>query len=353
METVLFILWGLLVLFCIYSFRTKPSAKTNERPASRPEGRNALDVSRPEEPKKEEPALDPPLSEDTPSYIFKVETMFPDNYTAIDFETATASRMACQIGLVQVDNGQIVLEREYLIQPPENRFDDKTILVHGITPEQTATAPRFDELWPELKPLFEGRFIVAHNASFDEATLKKNLEYYGLKMPRILGFGCTCGPFGRVNLFSATSYFGIELGVHHNALADARACALLALAYKQHFGETMCIPKLKEKSARVVSKENKGWKDDLEEVPDNYFKGKTVVITGTFECYPSRDELAGMLKDMGARVTTSISKRTAIVIAGYGAGPSKLQQVEALRDEGVQIEIMDEAGLMKALKLKD
>lgn len=350
MEILLFILWTLLVCFCFFSFRTRATAKTEERPTSCPEERTTPDVARIEEPKKEEPFLDPLESEDIPSYVFTVETMFPDSYTAIDFETATTSRMACQLGLVMVDNGRIVLEREYLIQPPKNMYDAKMILVHGITPEKTAAAPQFNELWPAIRSFFEGRYVVAHNASFDEAVLGQNLDYYGLPRPKILGFGCTCGPFGRVSLFSATTYFGIELGDHHDALADARACALLAQEYNRHFGETICIPKLKEKSARVVSKENQGWKDDLGEVPDNYFKGKTVVITGIFDSYPSRDELAGKLKDLGARVTSSISKRTAIVIAGYGAGPSKLQKVEELKDAGGAIEIMDEEQLTQELQ---
>lgn len=58
--------------------------------------------------------------------------------------------MACQIGIVQVDDNQIVQERCYLIQPPDNAYDDRNILVHGITPEKTSQERTFKELWPEL-----------------------------------------------------------------------------------------------------------------------------------------------------------------------------------------------------------
>ena len=281
-------------------------------------------------------------------YAFTIDTLFPDSYTAIDFETATASGMACQLGLVQVDGGKIVLEREFLIRPPENTFDEWNIRVHGITPEKTESSPSFEELWPELRPLLEGRFIIAHNVSFDESVLEKNLEYYGLEEPEVIGFGCTSAPFDMVSLYSASTYFGIDLGRHHDALADARACALLVLEYRHHFGETLRIPKLKEKDRRAIDKKNRGWVDNMDSIPDNYFKGKTVVITGMLNDY-SRDELAEILKGLGARVTSSISRKTSIVIVGDGSGPAKLQQIETLRAEGCSIETFNEEDLRAKL----
>lgn len=282
------------------------------------------------------------------NYVVSIDTKFPDNYTAIDFETATASRMACQIGIVQVDDNQIVQERCYLIQPPDNAYDDRNILVHGITPEKTSQERTFKELWPELLPLFENRFIIAHNAPFDLDVLQKNLSYYGLASPRLQGTGCTCGPFGNVSLYSATQFFGIELGRHHDALADARACALLVQEYKHHFGECITIPRLKDPNPRTVSLKNKGWADDLNSIPDNDFKGKTVVITGILDSF-GRDELSGKLKGMGARVTSSISGKTSIVIVGEGAGHAKLQQIKNLKAEGVEIEVLNEKQLVKVL----
>lgn len=287
------------------------------------------------------------------SYVFKINQAFPDGFTAIDFETATASKMACQLGIVQVDNGQIVLEREFLIQPPGNKYDSMNVLVHGISPEVTASVPSFGELWPDILPLLDGRLIVAHNAPFDRSVLEENLKYYGLPTPDILGFGCTCGPFGNVSLYSAAKHFGINLAQHHDALADARACALLAQEYGRHIGETVCIPKLKEPQSRSISKENKGWSDRMDEILDNPFKGKTVVITGTFDSYPSRDELAEILKGLGARVTSSVSRKTSIVLVGAGAGPSKMERVEELRAEGIDIDILNERDLLQKLKQSD
>lgn len=306
------------------------------------------------------------LYEDENYYSFRISTIFPNSYTAIDFETATPDGMACQLGLVQVDNGKIVQECVYLIQPPENMYNRHNSHVHGLTPEDTESAPTFDKIWSVVSPFFEGKFIVAHNMSFDKAVLKKNLQFYGLPEPMVAGYGCTCEPFGKVPLYSAACYFGIGLCEHHDALSDARACALLVQEYKQRYGEFVRIPRLEEekqavsseknrglkedeKQKRAVSARNKGWADSLEDIPDNHFKGKTVVITGELDSFPERDELAAILKSLGARVTGSVSGKTSIVICGEGAGPTKLKQIEECRSRGAVIEVLDEQDLLDLL----
>ena len=58
------------------------------------------------------------------------------------------------------------------------------------------------------------------------------------------------------------------------------------------------------------------------------FFGKTVVITGTFADY-TRDELGAKLKDFGAKVTGSVSKKTDFLLCGENAG-SKKTKAESL-----------------------
>lgn len=67
------------------------------------------------------------------------------------------------------------------------------------------------------------------------------------------------------------------------------------------------------------------------------FYGKTVVITGTFEKY-SRDELTEILKQKGAKVTSSVSKKTDFVLCGENAG-SKLSKA---KDLGVTVIMQEE-----------
>ena len=64
------------------------------------------------------------------------------------------------------------------------------------------------------------------------------------------------------------------------------------------------------------------------EVKENVFEGKTVVVTGSLENY-SRSEIKNKLEELGAKVSSSVSKKTDYVIAGEAAG-SKYDKAVAL-----------------------
>ena len=81
--------------------------------------------------------------------------------------------------------------------------------------------------------------------------------------------------------------------------------------------------------------------------PPSHFSGKTVVITGTLSGY-SRDEAAALIERLGGKTTSSVSKKTDLLIAGEKAG-SKLAKAEALGvtvlDEAAFIAQLQEAGV--------
>jgi DNA polymerase-3 subunit epsilon len=100
------------------------------------------------------------------------------NFTAIDFETATARHhSACAVGIVTVENGEIVDQYSTLIRPPNNEYLYWNIEVHGIRPTDTASAPTFAELYPELRKRLHGRTVVAHNEAFDRSVLKHTMSH--------------------------------------------------------------------------------------------------------------------------------------------------------------------------------
>ncbi len=76
---------------------------------------------------------------------------------------------------------------------------------------------------------------------------------------------------------------------------------------------------------------------------DSPFLGKTVVLTGSLEAF-DRTAMTERLERLGAKVSSSVSKKTSIVIAGPGAG-SKLEKARELG-----VEVWDEAQLLEALK---
>lgn len=151
------------------------------------------------------------------------------DFTAIDFETAHGQPWSiCQVGLVVVESGRIVKELEYLVQPPGNYYHWGNSRVHGIKARNTAQAPAFPEIWDRLAPYVAGRNLVAHNAAFDCGCLRKTLEYYRLPAINFREY-CTVKIYGK-NLAALCREHQIELR-HHNALSDARACALLFLKH--------------------------------------------------------------------------------------------------------------------------
>lgn len=161
------------------------------------------------------------------------------NYVAIDFETANRSRAsACSLAAVTVENGQIVNAAYSLIRPPVLQFDYWNTRIHGLTAKDVADKQTFAELWPRIRPHLENKIVIAHNAPFDIAVLRSMLDEYRLPHPRFQ-YACTVDIARRVwadvenyKLPTLANRLAI-LFEHHNALHDARACAMIALAARE------------------------------------------------------------------------------------------------------------------------
>ena len=90
-------------------------------------------------------------------------------------------------------------------------------------------------MWAQIEPLIKGLPLVAHNKSFDENCLKAVFRCYQMDYPDY-EFHCTCQAAKRLlkqlpnhQLQTVASYCGYDLQHHHHALADAEACAHIAL----------------------------------------------------------------------------------------------------------------------------
>lgn len=156
-----------------------------------------------------------------------------NSFTAIDFETAHLKRYSiCQVGIVRVENGIITNELSLLVQPPQNYYLDWFSTIHGITAQATAKSPTFDKIWHQIEPFIKDQDVVAHNGpAFDFPVLSTTLEYYGMQAP-IYSKHCTYRIY-RENLRACCNRYKIPLN-HHNALSDARACAVLFLNHLNH-----------------------------------------------------------------------------------------------------------------------
>lgn len=66
---------------------------------------------------------------------------------------------------------------------------------------------------------------------------------------------------------------------------------------------------------------------EVQEVVDNPFSGKTVVVTGSLKDF-SRSEIKNKLEELGAKVSGSVSKKTDYVIVGEDAGSKYTKAIE-------------------------
>lgn len=165
------------------------------------------------------------------------------NFIAMDFETASfAKHSACSLALVKVENSKIVDEYYTLIQP-ETEFFWRNIQIHGIHPEDVVDAPKFPDIWQEIRDFYKpNQLVVAHNAGFDCGILAGCLEYYQLEQPSYLSL-CTVKTSRKLfpemenhKLNTVCKNLNIQLAHHHDALEDSRACAEILLYQEQHFG---------------------------------------------------------------------------------------------------------------------
>lgn len=278
------------------------------------------------------------------------QDLMPDNFVAFDVETATYSKDICQIGLVKVVNREITDTRKYLIKPRFNRYDKSCILVHGITPEMTEDSPMLPDVWPDIKEFIDGEILISHNIAFDVDSLLRNVRLFDLDNPEVRRTICTCTLFNRAKLSDVCRHYGICQQHHHDALDDAICCAKIFLEYLKT-GEVPAIEKTPSaRKDRTPSSQVKV--QDLSSVTnkDTAFYNKKVVITGVFQSWPVREELAQKLNELGACVNSSISKKTDIVIAGEGFGQKKMEKIQELQAEGYPIRVMRESELIDEIK---
>ncbi len=159
------------------------------------------------------------------------------DFVAIDFETANGSPASpCAVGLERVRNGQIQESLSKRFQPPfpHNWFHEGNIRVHGIRPEDVSDAPNWEDVLPDLLLFTEGLPFIAHNASFDMGVLRAAASEVNFDLPD-LSYGCSLLMARKsYNLESyrlnAVAYaIGHEEFNHHDALADADACARIVI----------------------------------------------------------------------------------------------------------------------------
>lgn len=138
------------------------------------------------------------------------------------------------MGLVRVRGGVIVERTEWLIRPPatQSEFLSFNIKIHGITPEMVKGAAEWADQLADMTAFIGDDVTVAHNAGFDMGVIRGACAETVSPTPK-LKYLCSVQvsrktydiPSHRLPLAAAAA--GFSDFDHHNALADAEACAAI------------------------------------------------------------------------------------------------------------------------------
>jgi DNA ligase (NAD+) len=151
-------------------------------------------------------------------------------------------------------------------------------------------------------------------------------------------FGLGIGNLGAIGAKLLARHFGTM-----DALAAASVDDILAV---RGVGETIAesvVSWFKDRAARKLVERLRKRGLNFEEprpVAGTALKGQIFVLTGTLPTL-SRDQATELIESHGGRVTSGVSKKTNVLVAGADAG-GKLEKARAL-----EIEIIDEAELLR------
>jgi DNA polymerase-3 subunit epsilon len=303
------------------------------------------------------------------------------NFVAIDFETANADRSSvCSMGIVTVKDGKVANKNSWLIRPKELYFDPYNTFIHGITEEDVADKPEFNELWDSIKIYLEGNIVIAHNASFDISVLRYVLDAYEITYPE---FNYCCTRIISKKAWPELSSFRLNVVSkhlqikfkHHDAEEDAYASAQIAIhACNQHGAKSLhdLSNVLKFINGRLYSDGNSPARENIKSRSklnvkditattdqfdeDHPFFGRHFVFTGTLQSMIRKDAIQKVV-DLGGICSQGINKSTNYLVIGDldfslftdGKRSSKMKKAEELLSKGQDIEILSEIDFLRLM----
>lgn len=301
------------------------------------------------------------------------------SFVAIDVETANAHRGSiCAIGATVVRDGVITSSQTWLTRPPlgVDGFSGFNVSLHGITPDMVAEQPSFTERLDELMALSAGLPLVAHNAAFDVGALRDACSATNRDWPST-DYACSLVMARRaLNLISyrlpiVAAECGIDLVDHHEAGADALACARVVLEIARRTNAdslsdlcrrlTVLIGRLDAaawrgcRSTAPSSAESAPPEAAIDADPEHLLYGQVLVFTGALSI--RRKDAWEAVAACGSTVEKGVTKRTTMLVVGdgfTGHDPAdfitgKAEKAVKLRARGHRIEVLTEDDLLDLL----
>lgn len=168
-------------------------------------------------------------------------------YVFLDTETTGLNRdnndEVLEIAIVGL-SGETLLNT--LVRPIHRKTWSDAQAIHGITPDDVASAPTWAELLPQIAAICEGKTVVIYNATFDMSFFPERFFAAAeCAMQRFAELNDDGGSHRWVGLEIAATASGYgSTGTYHRALEDAKACRHIWL-----FG----IPELEKRYPKVIN----------------------------------------------------------------------------------------------------
>jgi len=164
-------------------------------------------------------------------------------YIIFDTETTGLSPQLgdriVEIAAVRVMNGEVIDQFHSLINPGRP-ISPEAAKINGITQEMLVDAPLAAVVVPDFLKFVGSDILVAHNAEFDMAFLKREMELLGMDPSRLPNHMCTLEmarqnfpELQRHNLDVLIQHFGIRIENRHRALDDVLATVQVFLQMHQ------------------------------------------------------------------------------------------------------------------------
>lgn len=306
------------------------------------------------------------------------------DFTAVDFETANRYRGSpCSVGLVKVRAGRIVNEFTTLIQPPAtlNYFEYYNTTINHITADMVVGAPSWKQALSKIVDFSESDTLVCHNSGFDLSVIRGACTADRVPWPSA-DFLCTLVLARRAyrlpcyRLPFVAAQCGAEIEQHHQAGADARCTAMIAVAMASEQGAQTVIELAESLGVRTGHMEpphhyrSSAWCNpdghghklirpgvNPDADPAHPLYGRTIVFTGALTSRKRQEAWQDVAK-VGGNPQPSVTKHTNILVVGdinaavLAPGMTttgKAAKVFALQVMGQDIELMTEDDFLRSL----
>lgn len=224
-----------------------------------------------------------------------------------------ASRGAMDIEHLGYKTGMVLLDRGWVEDPGD---------VYSLTAEQLADLPGFKE--KSIQNLL-GAIDASKDRPIWRLLVALSIRHVGWHVAEVLARA-----FGSIDALAAASEEEID--------AVEEIGPEIARSVYEWFNDPENLKLLEKLRAAGVRMAD----EPIATAPEGPLTGKTIVLTGSLETM-SRDEATRLAQEAGARVVSSVSKKTDFVVAGENPG-TKLAKAEQLG-----VEVIDERELLKRL----